>query len=188
MARTKKTITYESTEVIQDADGNVEYGKATQDVRVPVEPPYIKQYIEDITYLSHVPTAAPVLDQLVRWMNYDNEIPISASVKRRIAEALGIKQRQIEYLIKDLVDANILARVDRGLYKANPYLFARGTWTDILKMREKSADEFSVFLNIKYGKNGRQFVSKVVTPSGKNAATEAPDYELEQEQDGKESA
>lgn len=61
---------------------------------------------------------------------------INGYVKANIVQALSLKTTQsIDNAITKLVKGNILKRISRGTYRANPYLFGKGDWQDIARLR-----------------------------------------------------
>ena len=71
---------------------------------------------------------------------------INGYVKANIVQALSLKTTQsIDNAITKLVKGNILKRISRGTYRANPYLFGKGDWQDIARLRlEINYDEIKV--------------------------------------------
>lgn len=114
------------------------------------EPPYIKFYLEDIMYLSDIPSKhEKILYELLKKASYAGdsngmEVIINASLKRRIANDLNLKNiGSISNAITDLVKGKILIRVDVGIYQFNTYFFGKGDWQDIARLRlEINYDEF----------------------------------------------
>lgn len=104
------------------------------------EPKYIKLYLQDILYLSDLPKYhEKILFELIKRACYaaeGMEICLNASVKKRMAIELGIKNvRSINNALCDLVRGKILFRLDTGLYTLNPYFFGKGDWQDIARLR-----------------------------------------------------
>lgn len=106
------------------------------------EPAYIKLYLQDVLYLSDMPTKhSAVLYELLKRASYAGDkdgmqVIINASLKRRIADTLGLKNvGSISNAITDFVKGKILYRADVGMYNFNPYLFGRGDWQDISRLR-----------------------------------------------------
>lgn len=106
------------------------------------EPAYIKLYLQDVLYLSDMPTKhSAVLYELLKRASYAGDkdgmqVIINASLKRRIAECLGLKNvGSISNAITDFVKGKILYRADVGMYNFNPYLFGKGDWQDISRLR-----------------------------------------------------
>lgn len=104
------------------------------------EPQFIKLYLQDVLYLSDLPKHHEnILWELLQRVTYAGEgmeIALNASVKRKIMERLGLQNiRSINNALTDLVKGKILYRVDAGLYRPNPYLFGKGDWQDIARLR-----------------------------------------------------
>lgn len=106
------------------------------------EPAYIKLYLQDVLYLSDMPTKhSAILYELLKRASYAGDkdgmqVIINASLKRRIKETLGFKNMSsVNNAITDFVKGNILYRVDVGMYNFNPYLFGKGDWQDISRLR-----------------------------------------------------
>ena len=96
------------------------------------EPPFIKMYLNDIVYMSDLPKSyGSILYEMFKYMTYAGEkdgmvIFINGYVKANIVQALSLKTTQsIDNAITKLVKGNILKRISRGTYRANPYLFER---------------------------------------------------------------
>ncbi|RRA99479.1 replication/maintenance protein RepL [Larkinella rosea] len=147
-AKTKKVI-YEK-EII-----NVQSGEVVQterETQVPKEPDFIKLYLEDLVMLKDIPQwVSGVLYGLLKHMNYQNEIILNSTIKKRVAIELGIVPKTIDNALVTFVKKSILLRLDTGVYKANPFLFGKGEWSNIRKIR----------LQIEYGQNGKEVVTEV---------------------------
>lgn len=107
-----------------------------------MEPTFIKLYLDDVLYLSDMPTKhSAILYELLKRSTYAGskdgmQVIINASLKRRIQKSLGLKNiGSISNAITDLVKGKILYRVDVGMYNFNPYLFGKGDWQDISRLR-----------------------------------------------------
>lgn len=106
------------------------------------EPSFIKLYLNDLLYLADLPTRhTKILYELLKRSSYATPtegmtVTVNSSIKKRIAEAVGIKSvGSIDNAITELVQGKILFRIDRGLYSFNPYLFGKGDWQNISRMR-----------------------------------------------------
>ena len=122
------------------------------------EPPYIKLYLHDILYLSDLPkTHDKILLSLLKkstWANseYGMIVTLSAGMKRIMANELDFKNvRTINNALSDFVKADILKRLETGVYQLNPYLFGRGDWQDIENLR----------MMVNYTLEGRTFKSMI---------------------------
>lgn len=151
----------------------------------PSEPPYIKLYLRDILYLSDLPkTHDKILLALLKKANWANAeygmvVTLSAGMKRIMAKELNIKSiRTINNALSDFVKAEVIKRIDTGIYQLNPYLFGRGDWQDIAKLR----------MTVTYDLNKRTFrsmidyknkIAKNKALSGKNRHKQAENNDQE---------
>lgn len=144
---------------VVDEDGTVK--SELRETYVEKEPDYVKLYLQDIALLNDIPKwVGGVLYELLKRLEWGtNEIILNASVKRRIATDLGIAAKSVDNALVAFVKKNILSRVDTGIYRANPYLFGRGSWEDIKRIR----------LSIVYDESGKHVEADFV---------EFPDVEL----------
>lgn len=106
------------------------------------EPPFIKLYLQDVLYLSDLPKRHEnILFELLKRATYAGEqegmqVCLSAGIKRIIAKSLGLENvRSINNSISALVKGKILYRAETGVYNFNPYLFGKGDWQDIARLR-----------------------------------------------------
>lgn len=141
--------------IVETVSLDVESGEVIQETQTSIytldrEPDFVKLYVDDIRHLYNI-SNTDILLAFVRKMNYDNEIALNASIKRDISNALGTTVSNIDKMISKYVQKDILIRKDRGLFLVNPYLFGRGKWQDIRKIR----------LSIEYTLEGRKVVSSI---------------------------
>ena len=121
--------------------------------QLPREPNFVKLYIDDLILLKDIPQwVSNVLYSLLKHMNYQNEIILNSTIKRRIAADLDIVPKTIDNSLVTFVKKGIFTRQDVGVYKANPYLFGKGEWKDIHKIRVK----------IGYGEGVREITADIV--------------------------
>ena len=129
------------TQVLTE-NGEIVSKRANKTMSWGSEPSYIKFYLQDILFLSDMPIRhSAILHELLKRSSYAGEkegmqVVINASLKRRIKTTLGFKNiSSVNNAITDLVKGHILYRVDTGLYNFNPYLFGKGDWQDISRLR-----------------------------------------------------
>jgi len=129
------------TQVINEK-GELVSKRANKTLSWGAEPPFIKMYLDDIIYLKDMPKSySPILHEFLKRMTYAGEkegqvIYVNSSMKRRVQEALGYKNlSSINNAITDLVKAEVFLRLDLGCYLVNPYLFGKGDWQDIDRLR-----------------------------------------------------
>ncbi len=104
------------------------------------EPDYVKVYLKDMLYTRDMPTQhSATIYELLQKASYADrgmEVVINAHLKRQISQRLELKGiGGINNTITQLVKGKILLRVGRGVYRFNPYLFGRGDWQDISRLR-----------------------------------------------------
>lgn len=147
----KSKIVYEKTQTITNHETGEITAEQTETITIlPKEPPYIKVYLEDIAKIQDLPSGSTnLLYELLKMMNYEsNEIFLNSALKRRIAEKLGIKNlKSIDNALTQFHQRNVLIRVDRGIYMANPNLFGKGTWQQVHRLRRLS-------VRLIYGEDG----------------------------------
>ena len=90
-------------------------------------------------------------------MSYNSDIVINAGLKRIIAKEIGIKEQSISNAITGFIKKDIMTRVETGIYMLNPELFAKGSWTDVRKLRNKYVE-----LRITY-KDGKREMHSVIS-------------------------
>ena len=133
----ERTIDHETGEILNEVKN--------QSYMVDREPDYIKMYIHDVTRLKDLPNGmAPILLELLKQMGYNNVIPAYKPIKQMVCDRLGIKLDYLNKAIGEFYKKGLLIRTHRGIYLADPELFARGKWEDIKNLR----------LVINYNKNG----------------------------------
>lgn len=143
---------------------------------VPQEPPFIKVYLRDILYLSDLPSGyTPLLDALLKRVSYADSthpqcVVLTAGIKRAIAKECGWKSLQsVDNALRALTKGRVLLRVprsdgegyERGIYQLNPYLFGRGPWPAIEKIR----------LEVTYDIHGTTFKAAVKASKPKKTTT-----------------
>ena len=173
MAVIKQRVT---SEVIDNETGAITRREEDTTLSFPSEPPYVKFYLHDILYLSDLPkTHDKILLSLLKratWANADYGMifTLSAGLKRMMAKELGFKNsRTINNALSDFVKADIFKRLETGVYQLNPYLFGRGNWQDIEKLR----------MEIDYTLKGRTFKSMI---EYKNSLANSPESHTSHEE------
>lgn len=139
MSRGKKRILREEKEVDR-LTGEVTRTKHT--VQFEAEPNYIKLYLDCLGVFSGNAGLSVSLNEifieilkLVSYADEDQLVTVNAFVKQRIAERTGRSVRRIEQALQLWIDNKVLFRVARGTYQLNPYLFGKGDWRDVKKLR-----------------------------------------------------
>lgn len=128
--------------VVNQQTGEVYLSDTTNIYSPGDEPPYIKMYIQDILYTVDMPRRFEALTKsMLKRIDYaDKEnglcIELTPRKKRLILQEIGWKNVQsIDNGVQKLLKGKIIYRVERGVYRFNPYLFGRGDWKSIDKIR-----------------------------------------------------
>lgn len=152
MAKVKQSI---ETRVV-DESGVVKEQIVNRTIEHNGNPLYVMLYLSDILYLSDMPKQyLAVTLALLKRLRYAGDedglcVALLPKVKRDICKELGWDvMKSLDNALSKLVKGKILERVDRGLYRFNPYLFGRGDWQDIDRIR----------LEVVYDIKGRTFQS-----------------------------
>lgn len=154
------------TEVINE-DGEIVSKRANRTLSWGDEPRFVKLYLDDIIYMSDMPARySAVLHELLKHVSYAGDkdglcIVLIPRIKRNICDALSWKKTaSLDNALTVLTKKHILYRIDKGMYRLNPYLFGKGDWQDISRLR----------LTIDYDDiYGRTFGTEVIcNPSGSN--------------------
>ena len=136
-----RNIVYQDTKIQHIMDyktGEIKETNTTVNIkkRVPKEPDFIKLYLQDICKLKSIPsTGSKLLNELLKYTSYDNVILIPSYVKQEIAKNLNTSVGTISNALTKLVKEEILKRKGGGAYVLNPFLFGKGEWTKIRKIR-----------------------------------------------------
>lgn len=151
----KNKIIRESLENVLDKEtGEVVVQRKFTESYVEKEPDYVKLYFKDLAKLNDLSKGdSSFMLSLLKRVGYNNQIILVSYVKKQICEELGLKMKTIDKAISVLVKKQILIREDRGLFIFNPYLFGRGKWKDIKKIR----------LEISYSLKGREVLTVMDT-------------------------
>lgn len=167
------------TEIINE-HGEIISKRANKTLSWGAEPSYIKLYLQDVLYLSDMPKHhEKILFELLKRASYAGDeygmtVSLSAGTKRIMAKAIEIKNiRSINNALSDLVKGKILYRIDTGIYQFNPYLFGKGDWQDISRLRlEINYDEikgktFKTVCEYESEKKSKELVEKrTLLPTG----------------------
>ena len=94
-------------------------------------------FTKDLGYLKNLSKGEIVVFfGLLQIVNNNNEIILNSGIKKRISENFDIKLESINVLLSQLVKKNMIIKTEEmGVYLLNVFLFGKGKWTDIKKMR-----------------------------------------------------
>lgn len=127
--QTKTTKINEVGEIIETEKEQIINFQKTDD--------FIMTFTKDLGYLKNLSKGEIVLFfGLLQIVNNNNEIILNAGIKKRMSENFDIKLESINVLLSQLVKKNMILKTDEmGVYLLNVFLFGKGKWTDIKKMR-----------------------------------------------------
>lgn len=176
----KDRIVKTSINTITDSDGMVLSNDTVKDIIVDREPAYVKIYIDSLCVFNGISIAlSPILLAFSRHMTYANNdtprfrhiVRTDAMTRQDVSEKCNISDSRVKQAIKELIETEVFipikktdGKIRKGVYYVNPWLIARGDWTDIKKLRaefEFVNGEFAVCAENEDGSR------KVVVPSTK---------------------
>jgi hypothetical protein len=126
--------------IITQVDENGELLKEEEKTiyRSKGEESFVKFYMGDPSSIVSV-SAIGLLFQMLARMKYDNTVSLSLLDKEEISSVLSIKSGVIDNQLQKLKKQGVIRNVCRGVFKINPFMFARGNWCDIKKKRKEWA-------------------------------------------------
>lgn len=129
------------TSVLNDK-GEIVSKRANKTMSWGDEPNYIKLYLQDIMYMSDMPKQyAGLTACLLKRISYASDedglcVALVPRIKKAICEEMGWKRTSsLDNALQKLLAGKILYRIDRSMYQFNPYLFGKGDWQDISRLR-----------------------------------------------------
>lgn len=150
MRKNTKTITTGQT-FFNTEGGQLKTKSGYQHFKLDTEDSYVKVYLEGLNYIRDMPRDCfALLCKLMEYCTYAEptkedgtndsfHISLMTSRKKRLAEELGYQNvKSVSNLLTELIDGNVLARLDRSCYRLNPWLFGRGEWVFMVEIRETS--------------------------------------------------
>lgn len=120
----------------------LEHSEGTKTI-IKQEPPYVKMYIDDVMYMADMPKAYSGLTySLLKRATYADKngdglhVYTPVYVKQEICKECGFEKLQsLTNALGKLCKASIIKKLGTGAYQLNPFLFGRGEWKDIDKIR-----------------------------------------------------
>lgn len=149
-----KKIYFEKEKIIQDEKGNtIAKEHEIKSIDAEQEPPFVKVYLKDIIWLTNNPKwINKVLGELLKNMGYGNEIILNTTLRKRYAKSVGITLNSFNKALSNLKKSNILLSKEKGIYIANPELFAKGRWEQIKTLK----------MEISYTKDGSRSIKTTI--------------------------
>ena len=131
---------------------NRETGEVIEEVRNSFikfdnEPSYVKMYSKGLSDLARLGgTELRVLMLLLGRVGYASngamQIITTDKVRSEVCEQLGLHRKSFFRATRKLVVAGVFERMDKGVYGLNPFLFGKGEWPAICKLRREYQGEY----------------------------------------------
>ena len=131
------------------------------------EPTFVKLYLQDIELLNGISNNG-ILGEFLKHMDYTNQIVVNSYIKKQVAERSGNTVKNVEKQMSVYLKKQIWQRVDRGTYIFNAYLFGKGKWADVLKIRTV----------IDYEPKGRTITTNITRKDSKSKAIAKQGFEI----------
>jgi hypothetical protein len=135
----KKTILREE-QVIDQETGEIIYTKTN--IQFDKEPDFVKLYLDCLgVFTNNTGLNNSLNDMLLavlKHMTYASQeqiVILNNYIKDAICKETNKSMKRLNQAITIWVKEKVLIRVGRGVYKVNPYIFGRGDWRDISKLR-----------------------------------------------------
>jgi len=108
------------------------------------EPEYIKLYLNCVcTFKGLNKALSPILIAFCSYMTWADSkhekqvIFMNSYTKEQVGKDVGVTVDRVNQALRDITKADIFRKIEgkRGVYEVNPYIIARGKWTDIKNLR-----------------------------------------------------
>ena len=157
MEQRKRVTQIKEVHITDHSTGEINSSQVEKTFSLPQEPAYVKFYLEDIGHIHGLTKAeSDVLFSLSRLIGWDGIVSVSKTrFEKSVEPLINVKYQTFKNTISKLVSKGIFTRVGRGELEANPYLFAKGEWSEIYKRRK------SITLHISYNDEGRRLFTEI---------------------------
>ncbi|HGJ5854326.1 replication/maintenance protein RepL [Arsenophonus nasoniae] len=146
----------ETTTHVNHETGEVTSESKVVKFRLPKEPPYVKLYIDDLSKIMNISDGSQkLIHHLIARLDYEGHITLNPVLRKKISEELSIKEQTFRNYLRELIIKKIIIRVANNYFKANPYLFAKGEWSEVFKQR-RNFDK--IIMNVTYDKKGNRSI------------------------------
>lgn len=108
------------------------------------EPNFVKLYLEDLGTFNGVQVSmSPVLNEFLKYSTYADPtqenggmiLICNKALKEIVASACNVSLSRVDHCVTEFVKKGYMTRIRTGLYQFNPFLFGKGDWKDISKIR-----------------------------------------------------
>lgn len=157
MEQRKHLTQIKEVHITDHSTGEISTSQTEKTYSLPQEPAYVKFYLEDIGHIHGLTKAeSEVLFSLSRLIGWDGIVSISKTrFEKSIQPLIDIKYQTFKNTVSKLVTKGIFTRAGRGELEANPFLFAKGEWSEIYKRRKE------ITLSISYDETGRRIFTEI---------------------------
>jgi len=127
---------YENKQITVDENGQVLESVSEVVTKTPQTPDFVMAFTRDLGYLQNISGgASKLLFGLIASVDRNNEITLNMARKKRIAVQTGLKLSSLNGLLAQLKKKEVILSTERGIYILNPFLFGKGKWKNVQKMR-----------------------------------------------------
>lgn len=166
--RGKQIVQIREKTIVDQQTGEIIATESDQSYRLKGgEPQFIKLYLDCVMQLSDLDkSSSGLVMALLKYVSYGtNEIFLNPVNRQRICEELGYaKIQSLNNALDKLKKKGILIGAGRGTFILNPFIFGKGEWKDISKIR----------MNIEFSTSGVFVNTKIQT--GENLEDEKTDF------------
>lgn len=108
------------------------------------EPNFVKLYLEDLGAFNGIQVSmSPVLNEFLKYSTYADPtqenggmiLICNKALKEMVASTCNVSLSRVDHCITEFVKKGYMTRIRTGLYQFNPFLFGKGDWKDISKIR-----------------------------------------------------
>lgn len=150
----KKLLKLE-THVHTDVDGETKSTQDAKSISVETQPDFVKMYVKDVGMLMGIGCKKhQLLFVLLTKMDYANQLFTLPDVRLFVKRTVGIEEGTLRKYIVDFCEKGIMTKKTTNVYLVNPFLFGKGKFCDIEKIR----------MSVVYDENGRTFESEIIKP------------------------
>lgn len=144
MPKDKKSV-YEKVNQVTDLSTGEIVSETKEIVKMQErEPDYIKLYLDCVcTFKGLNKALSPILVAFCSYMTWADSkhvkqvIFMNKYTKDAVAKDVGVTIDRVNQALRDITKADIFRKIDgsRGVYEVNPFIIARGQWSDIKVLR-----------------------------------------------------
>lgn len=118
--------------------GEIEEDESLKRIKVPIEPNYVRLYFNGLMMLTEITkNEMKTLCAILNCTNFQNTIELTATKRKNIINKLGTTEGNFNKNLSNLVKSQLIKRIGIGEYLLNPFVFGKGQWKDIRKLREE---------------------------------------------------